>query len=524
MVGFTGLKLSIRSFPAHTSNPGAVHDDDVMNICSHHHSAPLQLAPAAARNLQANQPAPPAATSAQFSLNPQDSTVMGSAPYTIDGLIPGDTPAVAKAKLDAPLAPNADGTYVYPENDPRYTAANTFASVAKTIKFFEEGTGHSISWSFKRDQIDIHPDKDEMLNAYYQPGDGSLNFFHATDPVTKQVVFSGHSGEVVSHETGHAILDSIRPAYIYNWRPDAGGFHESFGDMMGLLRACQDDRTLAKIVEQTGGDMTKPNVAAELGEELGTTINNTVGANVTGGNYTRNAINKLVWADPKTLPKNPKDPNELGSEVHNYSRVFTAGFYDIFTGLVNENRAAGMEPAQAIREASNEGLRILGRAVENAPKLDPTFASIAKAFVTSDQKLNEGKHADLITKCFKDRKILPSTFSAADAANEASFRGEEIGDPKAFNMTTVDLGDGMGKFSGCKVQVAADPFAPRFAADDSDVQDDMAHHIKNGDILYTEPNQVVSQKDLFKADGHPYVGVVRWDSGQPVIERNLIVT
>ena len=443
--------------------------------------------------------------------------------YTVQGLKSGDVgPAVDKARLNEALEPSGDGQFIFEQGTPGFHAANAFSAVARTIKFFEEGTGMDISWSFKKPQLDVNPDAGEMLNAYYQRGEGSVNFFHSTDPKTNLVVHSGDSGEVVSHEAGHAILDAFRPAYLMNWRADCGAFHESFGDMLALLMSTQDEKTLAKVVEQTGGDMTKPNVSANLGEELGITINNTSGKNRTGGDYTRTAINSLKWADPKSLESNPEDPNQLGSEVHNFSRLWTGAFYDVFTGLVNENRSAGMEPAQAIREAGAEGLRMLGRLVKGSPRFDFTFKDMAKAFVASDRDGNGGKHVDLITQAYKNRDILPADFTAADAPPAPASRSLTQ-EAAAVQKDLVPLLGNFGNFSGAMVEVPRDTDAPRFAADDAGVRDDMKHLIQNGRILYTEPHQRLTDKDLFDKNGQPYIGVLRWKDGQPVIERNSVV-
>jgi len=56
-------------------------------------------------------------------------------------------------------------------------------------------------------RLELQPDGGDDLNAYY---DGeSLAFFEHTTGAT--TTFSGASTDVVAHETGHAILDSIRP-------------------------------------------------------------------------------------------------------------------------------------------------------------------------------------------------------------------------------------------------------------------------------------------------------------------------
>ena len=87
----------------------------------------------------------------------------------------------------------------------------------------------------------------------------------------------------------------------------------------------------------------------------------------------------------------------------------------------------------------------------------------------------------------------------------------------------VPLVGDFGNFSGALVEVARDADAARFANDDSDVRADIKHLIDAGRILYTEPHQRLSDKDLIDRNGNPYIGVLRWKDGQPVIERNLVV-
>lgn len=470
--------------------------------------------PHAPRRLREKQaPAP------EFSHNPQDKLVLAHGTTIVAGLQPGDVPQAGKARLNAPLAPE-NGRYVYAADDPRFHAANTFAAVARTIEFFEQGTGMPVSWSFQRPYLDVIPDGGEMLNAYYSPEDGNVNFFHSTDPVTEQVVFSGDSGEVVSHEAGHAILDAFRPAYLYSWRADVGGFHESFGDMLALLMTLQDDRALARVVEETAGDMRRPNLAAALGEELGVTINNTLGKNHTGGDYTRDAINTFKWQDPATLPENPSDPNELGSEVHNFSRLWTGAFYDVFTGLVDRNREAGLPPEQAIRQASSEGIRMLGRLLRESPKFNFTYETMAEVFVRSDRDHNHGKNVDLITRVYKERHILPSTFDPADLPTQRMGLG---GGDSAVEFKLVPLPAQAGHFAGAQVEIVRDKDVRGIEDDDSQVQD-VERLIAQGRVLYTEPHQRISRRELLDPNGVPYLGILRWKDGQPVIERNRLVT
>jgi len=126
---------------------------------------------------------------------------------------------------------------------------------------------------------------------------------------------------------------------------------------MAMLMCLQDDSSIALAAQQTGGDMTKQNCIAALGEEIGIAINDVVGQNVTGGPYTRNALNDFKWADPNTLPQDAP-PDQLSSEVHSFSRLWSGAFYDVLTGIQARNMAAGMDAATALKAPAPKASRL----------------------------------------------------------------------------------------------------------------------------------------------------------------------
>ena len=108
-------------------------------FCNTHTHAP-RIAPAQPRSL------PTKAAQAEFSQNPQDKVVLEPGTYTVTGLKSGDVgPAVDKARLNEALEPSGEGQFIYQQGTPGFHAANAFSAVARTIQFFEEGTGMSIS-------------------------------------------------------------------------------------------------------------------------------------------------------------------------------------------------------------------------------------------------------------------------------------------------------------------------------------------------------------------------------------------
>lgn len=489
----------------------------------------LNLAPVNANSNAAATPATSEPTdgfiaapsgSVKMSWNPQDGTVMEPGTYTVNKL--NADISTDKLKLNGTATPAADGSYVVSKDSPDFTKVVAFAAAANTVDIFTKAYGE-IHWAFGSDKLKINADVAEQFNANYQRGDHSVNFYHAQDPVTGAMVYSGRSGEVVAHEVGHAILDSIRPQYHNTWSAEPKAFHESFGDVTAFLATLQDDSVVAKVAAQTGGDLSKLNIASATGEELGKGINDKAGWNRTGGDWVRNLNNNLKWSDPDSLPTPPSgshpDSSVVTSECHNFSRIWSGAVYDVIKGITNDNLKAGMDPATALKAASTEGIQMYARLMKAAPEGDFTYKDMANAFIASDKSGNGGKHVDLLTKVFTERNIIqPSTGMV-----ERDFEGEMLPSGTRDLEVTLD-GPQFGMFAGAKVATKLSGDAGmRMMGDDGAAADKLSttmnRLIKQGDIKYTEPNQVVTQKDLYKADGHPYDGIVRWVDGQMTIEK-----
>jgi hypothetical protein len=448
-----------------------------------------------------------------FSYNPQDQLVFEPGTLTLPGVRPDGS--TAKFVQDAPL-PAKDGGYVYPKGDKNFHGANAFAAANRTVNIFEEANGAPIKWA-RTDRLVVHGDEGRDLNAYYD-GQG-LHFFDY--PVDGKTVYSGDSGEVVGHETGHAILDSLRPAYFNLWGTEPGAFHESFGDVVAMLASLKDERVLNRVLEQTGGDLSKFNISAALGEELGVAINKVSGADATGGDFTRNAINWFTYQDPSTLSSDG-GPDKLHDEVHDFSRLWTGAMYEIFTNIVNSHIAEGMDPKAALSKASDEGLKMYADLFKSgyAPEGDFKYRDMAAALIKSENDHNGGKFAGVIGKVMSDRKILPQGNSLQDTTANVLPSGTR-------QLSTTLEGDRFGQFAGAHVETTLSGDAPTLSEEGTQaaqLRNDLARLIAAGDIKMTEPNQVVTTKDLFKADGKPYTGVVRWVDGQMSIERVKIAS
>ncbi|HEY4002389.1 MAG TPA: hypothetical protein VGO93_26190, partial [Candidatus Xenobia bacterium] len=385
---------------------------------------------------------------ATFNYNSQDTTVFPNGTVTLHGVTQGAAPSTDKVKANDPLKPE-NGQYVYQEGDKREVQAQAFATVAHTVDVFGQAIGQPINWASHKQQLGVNYDHGEDFNAYYaredtQPGagdGGSVNFFHGKDPKTNQVIMSGDSGEVVSHETGHAILDSFRPAYFSSFTPDVAAFHEAFGDMMGICMSLQDPRVIDNVAKATGGDLKQQNIVAATGEQLGAAINDVTGQNTTGGDWVRNAINDFKWADPNGLDQNG-DATHLGSEAHSFSRLWTGAFYDVVAGIQADNmKQNGGDAKAALQATGKEAVQLLANMVKGAPQGDFTYRDMANAWIAADKQFDGGKRADLITQVMTDRGILGSNPTPTPQPQPPDDGGGDDGSDDGSMMHTFTFTD-----------------------------------------------------------------------------------
>ncbi|MBQ7567536.1 hypothetical protein IJT17_01885 [bacterium] len=456
----------------------------------------------------------------EFSYNPQDGFVMSPTTTTLkDVTIDKHGPSTSRVDLRGEnLAPNKDGNFVFdPKDAKKFTAAASLATVAKTVETFEKAMGSKIDWAFGGEKIELYPDAGVDLNAYYSRDERSLNFFHADVKGTKYM--TGASGEVVSHEVGHAMLDGIRPDYLVSWKADTNGFHEAFADTTAMLMATQDDGVCELVAQQTGGDMSKPNCLAYVAEELGKACNEEYGRNVTGGDFLRNAQNDFKWQAPHTVPKNPSGTDPLTTEMHSWSRIWTGAQYDLLSAMVESKMSAGMSQADAIKSSGQECMELYAKTLKLSPQSNCTYRQMAQCMLKADAQLG-GKNHQFIVDSFTNRNIL---FEGDDQPDMMAMAMPENPVPR---KVTVTLGDECGMFAGAEVSgvVERDPNI-MYATDAGDeLSSDIKTLIDQGSILYTEPGQHLSLADKFDKNGNPYVGIVTWTDGKMVIERNTMIS
>ncbi len=301
-------------------------------------------------------------------------------------------------------------------------------------------------------RLPLKADAGQDLNAFY---DGhSLSFFHF--PLPGGAVFSGSSTDVVAHECGHGLLDSVRPQLFTVNFTETGAFHEAFGDIMALVTALHDKESRDKLLAKTP-DLSKNNFLETTAEELSDAVRRAFGASHPAAKP-RQACNKFQWQLPTTLPTSAP-PDVLTSEIHSFARVFTGCYYDalrnIFVAQPTHNEATLLKTTILLTKLVIAGAK-------NAPLNQRFFRAVGRGMVLEDQASNAGANKAAIEKAFNDHGILlgaasilaPSAELEGSAPKKAALLPttrkdllERINAPKGAKLLVDELALGAEKFA-----------------------------------------------------------------------------
>lgn len=265
------------------------------------------------------------------------------------------------------------------------------------------------------------------LNAFYDRR--GLEFFH--DTVRGITVFSGESPDVVCHELGHAVLDAIRPPLFNAGFIETGAFHESFGDISGLLAALQLDVVRQDVLSETSGRLSRASSLSRMAEQLGWAIRQ-VAPGAAERDCLRNAANRFFYRDPSTLP--PDAPaTSLSSEEHSFSRVFTGAFLDALAGMLSAAAGGALPTEVQLLQVSENAARALIAAIRSAAVVPQYLSQVAAAMVNA----SSAKDRAPVSSAFVRHGILSlqAAMSAANVARVAAVPAART--PKSDELPTL---------------------------------------------------------------------------------------
>lgn len=289
------------------------------------------------------------------------------------------------AVAEGTLQPGTPGFLFWQCREAGLSALETWESVA----------GKLIRWQGNRKKLPLRQDVGVDLNAFYDRA--SFSFFHRT--IGSTTLFSGQSTDVVSHEVGHGLLDSIRPDLWDAPFLETGAFHEAFGDCVAVLTALSDRETRQKLLAVTTS-LRKRNFVESTAEQLSDGIRRLVPTHNAAA--PRHAFNAFQFQIPETLPDNG-GPGALINEVHSFGMLFSGCFYDLIAAVFGALSAKN--ESTLLKAAQTAGALLVGGA-KSALLTPRFFQSVGRAMVFADDQLNAGANRDRIRIAFQNHNIM----------------------------------------------------------------------------------------------------------------------
>jgi hypothetical protein len=309
------------------------------------------------------------------------------------------------------VEPNAFGDFVAMPDTPQFDAVHTFTVVRQTLTMYQRalsaaGAEMPLPWQWNS-STDTTPLQvvpyglPDTMNAYYSRTQACVKFGDFIPDGGAARIFTCRSFDIVSHETGHAVLDGLKPDWLMaDNPPQTGGLHESFGDLTAIFLALSQLDQCEAVVAQTKARLHDKTFLSDIAEQFGLALGTTTGL--------RNADNDLTLS-------------QAGTEVHAISQVFTGAVYDILADVFAfERRPALQDCASVLHDVAGWLRGLVLRALIAAPDHGASFADVANEMLricAEDGKPPE--YAGFIRGRFAQRDVLDVPPGPAEPAPAA---------------------------------------------------------------------------------------------------------
>ncbi len=283
--------------------------------------------------------------------------------------------------------PRADGTFPdYDIDDVRFHQLNVYAIAARATELVELELGRPLRWGFDGSRLLVVPHAGILENAYYSSESHSLLFYSFLNARRDAAYHTALAHDIVAHETGHAILDAVRPRYYEPFEPETSALHEAIGDVTAIFAALSHHGVQRRVA----GSLDRVNLLSEIAEGF-----EEAGAGGWG------SIRSLVDAKPSDW----KDT----IEPHDLSLKLSSTIYLALRKLHRKLRTRGQSSVGALRTARTVIQRMVVRALDFLPPADCTIPEFANALLAADysvQPIDKMGYRDVMHKVLAARGLV----------------------------------------------------------------------------------------------------------------------
>lgn len=289
-----------------------------------------------------------------------------------------------------PVAADNSGDFLL---DPNYNieafdSVHAFTSVRQIMTMFQRslwriGRDRPLKWQWGPDPIGVNPRAGNAPGACYSRKERTLDFFSSKSD--GKLNHSIRSFDVVAHETGHAILDAIRPGYWSSWQAETGALHESFADLTVIFATIAQLDLCRSIIFLSRGDLKDKSYFWIANG--GSAVPQDSGA----GKGFASAEHDLTMY-------------EVAAEVHDISLVFTGAVYDILADVfAHQRNPAVKDDTETLFKVGQHMTDLLLKAIIQGPPQNATFKDIADRMISCEKS---NKIKQIIRRHFEGRCIL----------------------------------------------------------------------------------------------------------------------
>lgn len=283
---------------------------------------------------------------------------------------PTDSRITSELAGTTPVHRNINGDFLFTANTPEADCAQAYAVSRETLTMYERTrNGAPIPWAWNQggntDRLTVFAYGFTGANAFYSRNQKSLRFGRFLPSGGGTEIFTCRSLDIVAHETGHAVLDGLKPGWLAAGNPpQTGGLHESFGDLTAIFLALSQLDQVEAFIAMTKADLHQKNFLQELAEQFGAALGRPMGL--------RNADNDLKLS-------------QVSNEVHDISQVFTGGIYDVLADIFSfekHRQRATRDPAHVLLEVAGHLRKLLLDAIVQAPATGATYSDVVNKMLT----------------------------------------------------------------------------------------------------------------------------------------------
>jgi len=290
--------------------------------------------------------------------------------FVAGSILPGPRDARIAVQGVPPVSRNAMGDFIPVPGTEAFDAVHTFVIVRQTLNLYQRALGSPLPWQWNTggntDPLNVFPrGLPDTMNALYSREYNALkfgDFIQPGAPPHSPRLYTCRSQDLVAHETGHALLDGLKPGWlsIHN-PPQTSALHEAFADLTAIFLTLTRMDQVEALITQTKANLHAKAFLSDLAEAYGLALGRPNGL--------RNANNDFKLG-------------QVGSKVHAISEVFTGATYDILADIFAfERQPSKKDDTVVLHEAAQYLCGLILRAIIQAPDTAATYADVVNQMI-----------------------------------------------------------------------------------------------------------------------------------------------